>query len=333
MKIKLLNKYVGEGCPVFVIAEIGSNHNQDLKQAKKLIDVSAEAGVDAVKFQLFRADSLYTPEDSLYEVFKSIELNPEWIDELIGYSRSKGLIFLASAFDEDSVELLNDLDIPAYKWASSETVNLRNLRLAASKGKPMIISTGMCDLADIYEALQVCYGENNNNVILMHCTSVYPTKIDKVNLRALDALERVFQVPVGFSDHTLGFTAAIAATAKGAKVIEKHITLDRKSKGPDHFFATEPHELKKFVELIREAEMCMGLPFLEMSPEERKIGRREGIYAKSSIARGEGLVEEMLMVKRPALGIKPRYLNALIGARAKRKILEGEPIKWEMLDK
>jgi len=330
-RIKIRNKYIGENDPVFIIAEIGSNHNQDFSLAKKLIDVSAKAGVDAVKFQLFSADKLYPKTDKLYQIFKNIELNIDWIGKLKTYANSRNLIFFASAFDDKSIEILNNNQIPLYKWASSETTNLYNLRKAASYGKPIIISTGMCDMADVYEALQVCYSVGNDNIVLLHCTSLYPTRADQVNINAMVSLINMFQVCAGLSDHTLSSTAAIAAVANGAKVIEKHITLDRKMKGPDHFYAIEPNELIKFVEAIRETEECMGSDKIEIHPDVVKIARREGIYAKSEINKGEVIKPEMLEVKRPALGVKSRYIRAIIGARAKRKISMNKPITWRDL--
>lgn len=328
-RIRVQNKYIGEDDPVFIIAEIGSNHNQDINIAKKLIDVAAEAGVDAVKFQLFSSDKLYKPGDELYQVFKDIELNPEWISELIDYSNSRSLIFFASPFDEESLEILKKYKVPLYKWASSEATNLKNLRLAASYNKPMIISTGMCDLADIYEALEVCKAAGNDNIVLLHTSSLYPTDPEDVNLNVMKRLNRVFHVHVGFSDHTMSSTFAVMAVAFGASVIEKHITLDKKMKGPDHFYASEPKEFKQYVQDIREAEAALGSENIEMHSKVRKIARRESIYAKTNIEKGEIIKAANLEVKKPALGISPRYINAVIGTRVKKIIVKNKPITWE----
>jgi sialic acid synthase SpsE len=330
--ISVGNKSIGDGCPVFLISEVGSNHNQKISIAKELIDVSAEAGADAVKFQLFNTDALYKPGDELYPIFKSIELNQDWLQELIDYTRSKGLIFFASPFDVNSIKALEQYDIPLYKWASSETTNLKNLKIAAGKGKPIIISTGMCDTADVYEALQVCYSSNNENVILLHCSSLYPTKPDQINLNIIDTLRNTFQVIVGFSDHSLGNIASIAAVGKGAKVIEKHITLDKKMGGPDHFYAIEPEEYIDFVKSVRIAEECMGSNKIEMHPEVKKIARREGIYAKVDIEKGQTITKEMVTIKRPALGLRQRYKNAVIGLKPQKSIRKDEPINWDCFD-
>ena len=329
-KIKVGDRYIGENDPVFIIAEIGSNHNQDINIAKKLIDVAADAGADAAKFQLFDADELYKPGDELYDVFKEMQLNTDWLVELKTYTESKGLIFFASPFDEKSIHLLNDHGVSLYKWASSETTNLKNLRIAASHNKPMIISTGMCDLADIYEALEVCKAAGNEDIVLLHTTSLYPTEPKDVNLNVLKTFKKVFNVFVGFSDHTISSTAAVMAVSFGATVIEKHITLDRKMKGPDHFYASEPAEFKSYVQDIRTAEKVMGSDKVEMHPDVKRVARRTSIYAAVDIEKGSLISENMLQVKRPGEGIRPRYLEAVIGARTNKKISKNTPINWEV---
>ncbi len=331
-RIKVGDRYIGENDPVFVIAEIGSNHNQDINIAKKLIDIAADAGADAAKFQLFDADELYKPGDDLYEVFKEMQLDTDWLMKLKTYTESKGLIFFASPFDEKSIHLLNEHGVLLYKWASSETTNLKNLRVAASYNKPIIISTGMCDLADIYEALEVCKATGNNDIVLLHTSSLYPTDPDDANLNTMKTLKKIFQVHVGFSDHTMSSTAAVVAVALGATVIEKHITLDKKMKGPDHFYASEPKEFKQYVQDIREAETSLGSETIEMHSKVRKIARRESIYAKTNIAKGEIIKVENLEVKKPALGIRPRYISAVIGMRAKKNIIKTKPITWESIE-
>ena len=331
-KIKVGVRYIGENDPVFIIAEIGSNHNQDINIAKKLIDVAAETGADAVKFQLFNADELYKPGDDLYEVFKEIQLDTDWLVELKIYTENKGLIFFASPFDEKSIHLLNEHGVLIYKWASSETTNLKNLRVAASFNKPIIISTGMCDLADIYEALEVCKAVGNNDIVLLHTSSLYPTEPDDANLNTIKTLKKIFQVHVGFSDHTMSSTAAVVAVAYGATVIEKHITLDKKMKGPDHFYATEPEEFQQYITDIRVAEASLGNGKIQMHSKVRKIARRESIYAKTNIKKGEIIKKENIEIKKPALGIRPRYISAVIGTRAKKKIVKTKPITWDSIE-
>jgi len=330
-KIKIGNKIVGVGKPTFIIAEAGSNHNKKINQAKKLIDVAAESGVDAIKFQLFKAENLYLRKDSLYHIMKSIELPREWVKELAEYSNKRGLIFLATPFDKEAIDYLYQIGIPAYKWASSETVNLELLRYAASKKKPMIVSTGMCDIADIYEAAETIYSAGNNNIILLHCTTLYPTNPINVNLRMMDTLRNCFHLAVGYSDHTRGIGVALAAVARGACVIEKHFTISRKLKGPDHSYALEPEELKRLVQNIREIEKSLGVGYKKMLPEEKVTARRTSIKAAANISRGSIITKSMITIERPALGIRPRFLEAVIGQKAKKIIRRGECITWDDL--
>ena len=330
-KIKIGERWVGEGEPTFIIAEVGSNHGGKLHQAKKLIDVAAEGRVDAVKFQLFKAENLYSENDAMFAVMKANELPQAWVGELAEYAKSRGLMFIASPFDEESIDHLYKVGVPAYKWASSETINLPLLRSAASKKKPMLIATGMCDLADIGAAVEVVYAAGNRDIVLLHCTALYPAKPSQVNLRMMDTMKDVFRLPVGLSDHTLGFVITVAAVARGACVIEKHFTLSRKLPGPDHSYALEPNELKQMVDAIRDVEDSLGSPIKDMLPEEKAVGRRESVAAAVNITKGAKLTKDMVLVKRPALGIKPRFLDVVIGMKTKRDIKQGEPITWDML--
>ena len=345
-KVKIGDRYVGEGEPTFIIAEVGANHDKKLSQTKELIDVAVDAGADAVKFQVYSAETLYsrkTPQfsylkeldatKSTYEVIKENELPRQWLEELAEYCQNKGIIFLASPFDREAVDQLYELGVPAYKWASFEIVDLPLLKYAAGKGKPMLLSTGMCNLADIQEAVHVVCSTGNKDIILLHCTSLYPTKLNQVNLRMMDTMKTTFHLPVGLSDHTLGTTIPIAAVARGACAIEKHFTLNRKLKGPDHPFALEPDELRQMVRAIREVEEGLGSPIKKMIPEEAemaKLGRRS-IIAKADIPKGTKLTEDMLIIKRPGYGIKPKFLDAVIGREAKRNIEKDEIITWGMI--
>ena len=327
--IKIKNIEVGLNNPVFIIAEIGSNHDQNISKAKELIDVAYQSGANAVKFQLFNAKDLYKPEDDLFSVFKSIELNKEWIPELKIYAEKNGLIFFASPFDIKSIKLMDKYNIDLFKWASSETTNLKNLKLASSFGKPIIISTGMCDLSDIYEAITVCINENNKNIILLYTSSLYPTCLSDSNLLSIQKLKNIFDFPIGFSDHTLGSTAAIVSVGLGASVIEKHITLDKKLKGPDHFYAAEPEEFLRYINDIRDAESSLGSVMIDIHPSVKKIARRESIYAKNDIKKGDFINKKDVEIRRPALGINKRYISCVIGQKAKRKISKKDPILWK----
>ena len=265
MKLKIGDKLIGEEEPCFIIAEAGVNHNGSVELAKKLIDAAKDAGADAVKFQTFKAESVVvkdaqkaeyqketTGEGSQYEMIKKLELTEEDFRELADYAKEKDIMFLSSPFDKESVDLLNELDVPAFKVGSGEITNLPLLRYIAKKEKPIILSTGMSTLGEIEEALDVIRSEGVEDIILLHCVSNYPARIEDVNLRALGTLKQAFKLPVGFSDHTLGITAPIAAVALGACVIEKHFTLDRNLPGPDHKASLEPEELKEMAKAIRE---------------------------------------------------------------------------------
>jgi sialic acid synthase SpsE len=343
MKIKITeDRYIGEEESTYIIAEAGSNHNGKLEIAKKLIDVAAEAGVDAVKFQIFKAEELYskyTPEFSylkgqnVYELIKNIETPREWIKELARYCKEKNIDFLASVFDFDAVDIL-DKYVPAFKIASFEITDLELLKYAAEKGKPMIISTGMANLGEIEDAITAIKSVGNEDIILLHCNSLYPTPVEVVNLKAIETMRTAFKVPAGFSDHTLGIHIPIVAVAMDACVIEKHFTLDRTLPGPDHFFAIEPDELKEMVRYIREVEKAKGSGIKEKSElesEEMYIKARRSIHAKVDIAKGTKITRDMLIIKRPGYGIKPKFIDMMVGRIARVDIQEDEWITWDMI--
>ena len=339
-KIRIGDKIVGHDEPCFIIAEAGSNHNGSLEQAKKLVDVAAEAKADAVKFQIFKAESLYskyTPEFSYlkgqntYELIKSIETPREWIKELAEYCKSKNIIFFASPFDFEAIDIL-DKYVPAFKIASFEITDLELLKYAAEKGKPMIISTGMANLGEIEDAITAIRSVGNENIILLHCNSLYPTPVEIANLRAIETMRTAFKVPVGFSDHTLGIHIPIAAVAMGACLIEKHFTLDRTLPGPDHSFAIEPDELKEMVRCIREVEKAKGSGIKEKSDlesEEMYVKARRSIHAKVDIPKGTKITRDMLIIKRPGYGIKPKFIDMVVGREAKKDIREDEWVTWD----
>jgi len=342
MRVKIEDRYIGEEELSVIIAEAGSNHNGNLEQAIKMIDAAAEAGADAVKFQIFKAENLYskyTPEfsylkgKSTYELIKSIETPREWIKELARYCNEKNIDFLASAFDFDAVDIL-DRYVPAFKIASFEITDLELIKYAAEKGKPMIISTGMANLGEIEDAITAIKSVGNEDIILLHCNSLYPTPVEVANLRAMETMRTAFKVPVGFSDHTLGIHIPIAAVATGACVIEKHFTLDRNLPGPDHSFAIEPNELKEMVRCIRDVEKARGSGIKKKSDlesEEMYIKARRSIHAKVNLPKGTKITRDMLVVKRPGYGIKPKFIDVVIGREAKRDIKEDEWMTWGMV--
>ena len=330
-ELKIAGTPVGGSASPYIIAEVGSNFDKNLDKARKLIDVAAQAGANAVKFQLFRADALYPNRDGLYDIFKSIELDAEWVSLLSKHANDQGLHFMASAFDMGSVDVLEAVKTPAHKAASSETTNLGFLHKLASTGKPVIISTGMCDMVDIEEAVNACLGAGNDQIVLLQCGAMYPLPNELVNLRVIQSLARRFNCPVGFSDHTLGQVAAITAVGLGATVFEKHYTLDKKSAGPDHFYALEPDELKSYVAAIREAHEALGSGEKQMLPKEKEQGRREGLYLARNMAKGETITAADVVAKRPALGLRARYATAVVGATLTQALDKDQSLSWDVL--
>jgi sialic acid synthase SpsE len=336
------DREIGEDHPAFIIAEAGSNHNGSLDQAKKLIDVAVTAGASAVKFQIFSADTLYsrfTPgftylkRKDIHAFIREIETPRVWIPELADYCAKHSIQFLASPFDFEAIDLLEPY-VRAYKIASFEIGDLELLRYAAGKGKPLILSTGMANLGDVEDALDAIRSEGNDEIVLLHCNSLYPAPVEIVNLKALETMRRVFRCPVGFSDHTLGIHIPLAAVAMGAVVIEKHFTLSRTMEGPDHGFSLEPGELAEMIRQIRDVERAKGTGIKECSSaecEEMYEKARRSIHARKEILPGTPITRDMLVVKRPGYGIAPKFIDLVIGRRARRIIREDEWIDWEMV--
>jgi N,N'-diacetyllegionaminate synthase len=347
MKVKIANRLIGEGEPCFIIAEAGLNHNGDVNLAKELINAAKEAGADAVKFQSFKAENVVTRKapkakyqkqttssvESQYEMIKKLELSAGNFEELAFHAQRNGIMFLSTPFDNGSVDLLDALGVPAFKIASGEITNLPLIKYIAQKGKPIILSTGMCSLAEISEALQVIQSEGTKEILLLHCVSSYPTKMEDANLKAMGTLRDAFKLPVGLSDHSLGITIPIAAVALGACVIEKHFTLDKGLPGPDHQSSLEPEELKQMIKAIREVEKAMGDGNKMPTEEEKQIQRvaRRSIIARVNIPKGTIITEAMLGIKRPGTGVEPKYLNKVIGAVARCRIEQDEPLTMNKL--
>ncbi|MFA5893601.1 MAG: N-acetylneuraminate synthase family protein [Candidatus Margulisiibacteriota bacterium] len=330
-----------------IIAEIGSNHNRDLKTALRMIDLAAEAGVDAVKFQTYSADTLYskfTPRlsemegrsragEGPYELIKRLEMPREWHKVLRRRCRERAVLFASSPFDLAAVKELDRLNVPFFKIASYETDDFRLLKAIGQTGKPVIISTGNSDLKLIREALTVLRRSGSRDIILLHCVSQYPAVYRDINLRAINTLKETFKLPIGFSDHTLTPISSIAAVALGACVIEKHITLDKKQTGPDHPFSLEPDELRSFVADLRNTELLLGdgkKVVLDSERENFRLARRS-LHAVHDIKSGTMITSEMLTVKRPGLGIKSRDERKVIGRVARRDIKADQWITKDMI--
>lgn len=329
---------------VFIIAEAGVNHNGSIELAKKLIEKGAEAGVDAVKFQSFKANKLVTVnaekadyqvanigknDENQYVMLKKLELDYDKHQELMDYAKSKGVMFLSSAFDLESIDLLVDLDLSVFKIPSGEITNLPYLRKIAQTNKPVILSTGMATLGEIEAALEVLKNNGTTDVTILHCNTEYPTPMSDVNLTAMNTMKDAFKVKVGYSDHTLGIEIPIAAVALGALVIEKHFTLDKTMEGPDHKASLEPDELKQMVKSIRNIEEALGNGVKTPTESERKnkVVARKSIVAKTTICFGEMLSEENLDIKRPGTGISPMLWNEIIGSKATKDYQTDELIE------
>ncbi|MCX7748478.1 MAG: N-acetylneuraminate synthase family protein [Clostridia bacterium] len=335
------DRKIGQGNPAYIIVDVAANHNGNLETAKELIRKAAQAGVDAVKFQTYTADQMYSkkaPQFSRdpmkpYDLIKKVEHPRSWLPVLADCAAENGVDFLSSPFDYEAVDLLQDVGVPLFKVASLEIVDLEFLKYIAQKGKPVIISTGMCNMAEIEEAVDTILSAGNENIVLLHCNTSYPTPIHIVNLNAMNTMEQAFKLPVGFSDHTLGWHIPLAAVAKGACVIEKHFTLNRKQEGPDHGFSIEPQELKIMVDQIRDIESAMGTGIKKVSQEEMENyekGRRS-LVANMAIPKGTRISREMVTTKRPGFGIKPNLIDIVIGREAKVDIDEDDILTWEMI--
>ncbi len=330
--------------PVFIIAEAGVNHNGNLELAKQLVDVAAEAGADAVKFQTFKAEKLVsqdapkatyqkqstTADEPQFSMIKKLELDLGAHRLLISHCQKRNIMFLSSPFDLDSIDLLNELEMEFFKIPSGEITNLPYLRKIGGLGKNVILSTGMSTMEEIEAAIQVLYtaGLNSKQLTVLHCNTEYPTPMADVNLRAMQTLSDSFGTSVGYSDHTLGIEVPIAAVALGAKVIEKHITLNNKLPGPDHRASLESQQLKSMVSAIRNLEQAMGDGIKQPTPSEEKNRpiARKSIVACRQIKRGEILSSDNLTVKRPASGISPMEWDQVIGTPAAKSFEADEAI-------
>jgi len=339
--IKINNKLIGVGQPVFIIAEAGVNHNGKFSMALKLVDAAKKAGADAVKFQTFNTEEVVvcnakkesymkTNDKNQHQMLKRLELSASEFKKLAVYCAKKKIIFLSTPSERGNADFLEDLGVGAFKIGSGDITHIPLISHIAKKGLPIIISTGASYIHEISEAVRVIKAQGNNDIILLHCTSFYPAPYDQINLRALMTLQRKFKVPVGYSDHTLGSEVSVGAVALGACVIEKHFTLSRKLAGPDHKASLEPLELKDLVSKIRNLEQALGSSVKQpakVEREERTLGRRS-IVANTAIKKGIGIQKTMLGIKRPGTGLVPKYLSKVIGKKARRALKKDSLIKW-----
>jgi len=339
---------IGPAQPTFVIAEAGVNHNGELSLAKQLVDIAVDAGADAVKFQTFRAAQLASssatkadyqkqttsPAESQLEMLRRLELSEDGFREIQNHCRSRGIVFLSTAFDEHSVDFLAGLDVPVLKIPSGEITNTPLLEQVAAKGKPVILSTGMATLAEIDQAMRCLNHSGASQIALLQCVSEYPADVSSMNLRAMATLTDCFGVPVGLSDHSLGIEVSIAAVALGASIIEKHFTFDKSLPGPDHSASLEPAELKMLVTAIRNVEAALGDGIKQPTPEELRNAAvvRRSLVAAVDLEAGSSLERSKVAFKRPGTGISVQLLPDLLGRKLRRRVEAGAMLELGMFE-
>jgi len=349
MKIKIGGKTIGEENKVFIVAELSANHNQNFDVAVESIRAIKECGADAVKIQTYTADTLTIDSDkeyfkiqqdtiwdgaTLYQLYQSAYTPWEWQLKLKKLAEELGMIFFSTPFDKSAVDFLEKLNVPAYKIASFEIVDIPLIEYTASKKKPIIISTGIATEEEIKEAIKACKRVGNNQIALLKCTSEYPAPIEDANLKAILFLKDKFKTVVGLSDHSLGTIVPIAAAAIGARIIEKHFILDKKLGGPDSTFSLEPAEFKLMVDEIRRVEKALG----EINPKLNDKIKKSRLFARSlfvvkDIKVGEKFTEENVRSIRPSYGLPPKHIKEILGKKAKQNIERGTPLSWNLIDR
>lgn len=333
---------------VFIIAELSANHGNDINIVKDSIKAAKDAGADAIKIQTYTADTLTIDSDkdyfkldsgtiwdgrTLYELYSEGTLPWEWHKELMDYANELGLLFFSTPFDYSAVDFLEELDVPVYKIASFESMDIPLIEYAASKGKPMIISTGVSTLNDIEEAVAACRRVGNDDIVLLKTTSSYPAKVEDANLNTIPNIKETFNVEAGLSDHTMGITVPVVSVALGARVIEKHFILDKSIGGPDASFSLTPEEFAQMVKSVREAEQSLGSVDYSMSEGKktnRKIGR--SLFIVEDVKAGEPLNEKNVRSIRPGYGLEPKYYNEVLGKIANQDLERGTPLAWKHFD-
>ncbi len=345
-KVKIGERYVGDGEPTYIIAEIGSNFDGSLEQAKYLVGLAKEVGADASKFQSFLPDKIIAKrgfetkasfqarwEKPVYEVYKEAMFPREWHKELADYCQQKNIHFFSSPYDKEAVDLLDEIGVPAFKIGSGDITFLSLVEYIAKKGKPIILGTGASSMGEIEQAVSTIRTAGNQDIILLQCITNYPSPFEQANIRAMVTLREAFQVPVGYSDHTPGSVVPLGAVALGACVIEKHFTFDKTRGGPDHPFAMDISEMAAMVRDIRLLESALGSPVKQLTPAEVEtvVIQRRSLFARVNIPAGTSITPEMIEPLRPAIGIEPKYIGLVIGRKAKVDILGGEPITWEKI--
>lgn len=347
-KVKIGNRYIGEGCPVYMIAEMSANHAGSIERAREIIHAAKESGADCIKVQTYTPDTLTIDCDNkyfqvqngtwngenLYRLYGKAYMPWEWQGALKEEADRVGIDFLSTPFDTTSVDFLEKLGLEFYKIASFEMVDLPLVEYVASKGKPVIMSTGMATLEEIKEAVETVYKTGNRQLVLLRCSSAYPADPARMNLRTIQDMRERFQIPIGLSDHSMGSLSAVTSVALGTAVIEKHFCLGREIENPDASFSMTPAEYKAMVRDVRMAEAALGEPAYGISPEEEssRIFRRS-VFAVKDIQAGEELTGENTRIIRPGYGLKPKYYRDILGMHADRELKRGTPVSFEALEK
>lgn len=344
--IRIGNRMIGSDYPTYFIAEIGGNFDGSLDKAKRLIDAAKKAGADCAKFQTFTAETIVSEGGfskmelhgvhgswgrTVSEVFKDVEFPMEWHQEIADYCKSVGIDFSTSPYFKEAIDLCADMNLPFIKIGSGEITWLEMLDYIARKGIPVMLATGDATMSEIDEAVRTIEKTGNKDLVLMQCITNYPSKIESANVNVLKTYQRAFDCLTGYSDHSPGHVVALASVVLGGRVIEKHFTLSKNDKGPDHPHSMEPDEFRLMVDSIREAERAMGSTRKEVEEEESEtvFVQRRCLYAKNDLKAGQVIERADIDVLRPALGIPPKYKNTIIGKRVKKDIPAGDPIFWE----
>ena len=349
MNITIEDRFIGHGYPVFIVAELSANHRQDLSIAIESIKAMKAAGADAVKLQTYMPDTITIDCDneyfqikhgtiwdgkSLYDLYKEAYTPWEWHPILKKAAEELGLVFFSTPFDRTAVDFLETMNVPAYKVASLEITDIPLIEYIASKGKPVIISTGVATLSDIAEAIEACKRAGNEQVIILKCTTEYPTPLEDVNIRTIPNMMETFNKVVGLSDHTLGISVPIAAVSLGACMVEKHFILSRDLGGLDAAFSLDPQEFSSMVKSIREVEKALGKVNYDLN--EKILRSREfcrSLFIVKDIKAGETLTIEKVRSIRPGHGLEPKYLNSILGQKARQDIKKGTPLTWQLIEK
>jgi pseudaminic acid synthase len=344
---KIANRLIGQGHPVYVVAELSANHNGDYQQAEEIVRAAKDAGVDAVKLQTYTPDTITVASDreefrvsggtiwdgrNLHDLYAEAYMPWDWQPRLKKVAEELGMDLFSSAFDSTAVDFLEEMGVPAHKVASFELVDIPLIQKMARTGKPLIMSTGMASAEEIEEALQSAREAGVTQIALLKCTSAYPAPLEEMNLRTIPEMARRFAVPVGLSDHTMGIAAPVAAVALGACIIEKHLTLSRSTPGPDSAFSLEPHEFKAMVDAVRTAEKALGeVNFGATLKEEASRSFRRSLFIVEDVKKGEAFTAENVRSIRPGHGLHPRHLPEVLGKHAARDTERGTPLSWELV--